>query len=354
MSSIAPPAPATTVSPARPGFIVSPLYDLTFFVLAPLLWIGIAEWSIKAGISVLALAIFSKAFTHAHLVIVFLRSHGNREIFLQHRVRFIVVPVILLALISSSTWMAITAAVIGFYWDIYHSAQQTFGLARIYDRLAGNGPETGRTLDRWLNHVIYAGPILAGTTFLASLHPFDTFGSVGWSFLTFVPAYSRPWHAWITLAVLGMGIPFLCYYVIRYAVLVREGYRVSWQKVVLLVATGFCSISMWGFSSMGLALIVVNGFHATQYFALVSWTERKTIGTRLGRGADRFDLHFTALVLIALGFAYGLWIALSSPALIPTTFGSVWIRLVFGLSATVSLLHFWFDGFIWSVRKKQV
>src|SRR3954468_1910550 len=101
MSSIAPPNPATAAAPARPGFIVSPLYDLTFFVLAPLLWIGIGEWSIHAGMSLIAIAILSKAFTHAHLVIVFLRSHGNRDIFMQHRVRFLVVPVVLLAVISS-------------------------------------------------------------------------------------------------------------------------------------------------------------------------------------------------------------------------------------------------------------
>jgi hypothetical protein len=46
---------------------------------------------------------------------------------------------------------------------------QTFGLARLYARRAGNDVTAGRTMDLMLNHVLYAGPILAGAGLLIHL-----------------------------------------------------------------------------------------------------------------------------------------------------------------------------------------
>jgi hypothetical protein len=48
-------------------------------------------------------------------------------------------------------------SVLATFWDVYHSALQTFGFARIYDRKAGNDPMVGRRLDWHLNQLLYAG-----------------------------------------------------------------------------------------------------------------------------------------------------------------------------------------------------
>ena len=40
------------------------------------------------------------------------------------------------------------------FWDVYHSAMQTFGLGRIYDARTGNNPNKGRRLDAAFNLLI--------------------------------------------------------------------------------------------------------------------------------------------------------------------------------------------------------
>jgi hypothetical protein len=48
-----------------------------------------------AGRPCLPWHLFIGVFIHAHLVIVFFRSHANPKIFKQHRFRFILVPLLL-------------------------------------------------------------------------------------------------------------------------------------------------------------------------------------------------------------------------------------------------------------------
>jgi hypothetical protein len=61
------------------------------------------------------------------------------------------------------------------FWDVYHSALQTFGFARIYDARAGNDPAVSRRLDWWLNQLFYVGPILAGATMMDHFEDFEEF-----------------------------------------------------------------------------------------------------------------------------------------------------------------------------------
>ena len=70
---------------------------------------------------------------HAHIVVVFFRSHGNPGIFKTHRFRFIAVPIILFSAMLVSEWVLISVAVLFTFWDVYHSGAQTFGFGRIYD-----------------------------------------------------------------------------------------------------------------------------------------------------------------------------------------------------------------------------
>jgi hypothetical protein len=48
-----------------------------------------------------------------------------------------------------------------------------------------------------------------------------------------------------------------------------NGYRLPVHKAVLIGITGMVSLIAWGFSHPIVALIVVNIYHALQYFALV-------------------------------------------------------------------------------------
>ena len=60
----------------------------------------------------------------------------------------------------------------------------------------------------------------------------------------------------MTKLILAVGIPFMVYYLLAYRRYHRQGYKVSFQKVALLLSTAACSIYAWGFNSFGEAFFV--------------------------------------------------------------------------------------------------
>jgi hypothetical protein len=338
----------------RSPYIVGPVYDWAFFLLPPVLGLGLgiaisgsafsnAAMTV-AGTETTGAALFMGTLIHAHLVAVFWRSHANVEIFKLHPWRFVAVPIVLWLGIYFSLWVAIVASVLATFWDVWHSGAQTFGFARIYDRNAGSPPEQGRRLDHWLNQLLYAGPILAGATLMDHVEDFGQFEDVGATFFTQIPAWVQGGRRWISWGVIAAGTAFLVYYVLSYLRLRRRGYRVSPLKLWLVVSTGACSIYTWGFNTWGEAFFIMNFFHATQYLALVWASEHprlvKTLRIERVPGAKWGAL---ALFLGSVA-AYGLAVQLVDPDL----------HAFWALTIVVSLMHFWYDAFIWSVRKKQV
>ena len=359
-------AAAPSLAAARPRaeassvFLVSPLYDAVFFFLAPVVGVlaGVvaSAWP-AAGRSVAVLgrsqtleSLLLASFVHAHLVLVFFRTHLNREVFRTHPRRFTAVPPLLFAAIFLSPRFRAGAVVLGVLWDIYHSAQQTFGLGRIYDRLQGNSPLVGRTLDRWLNHLVYTAPALAGLALIPQLMPLTpSFEVLGRALFTDAVPFARVWRPWVAAGLIGVGVPFIGFYLWSYARLVRGGYHVSLPKVALLTSTALCSVWTWSVDPFGRAYLINNFFHALQYFGLVAWTERRTVATLAGGNSETGR---SLVVLAVFGFGYGILAA---------TFGArgfgagwTWAGAAFCLTLCVSLLHFWYDGFVWSVRRGQV
>ena len=339
----------------RGGYIAGPVYDAVMFIGAPVLALAIgaaisgtalADEEIELwGHSGTATAIFIGSFIMAHLVLVVVRSHANRQIFARHRWRFVAVPVGLWLLLYASDWALAVAVVLTVWWDVLHSSLQTFGLGRIYDARAGNPPELGRRLDLGLNVLLYVGPLLAGATLLAHLSMFEAFEDVGVLVFRRVPVYAQAQQGVLARWIAGVGAIYLVVYVLGYLRLARGGYQVSWQKLALLVGTGLCSLVCWGFDSFGEAFFVMNFFHAWQYFGLVWWSERGNLRRRLGLEGRRFGGALALVVMLGAAFAYGLWAECVDG-------GEQ--RAALGLTLVVSLMHFWYDGFIWSVRRGEV
>lgn len=336
----------------RVPYLVSPIYDWVFFLLPPLvsLFLGIGlsgtAFSLRtfsvAGQQLTADKLLIGSLIHAHLVAVLFRSHGNAAIRRLHPVRFLLVPVLLFLLIRSSPWTALTASVVAVWWDVWHSGAQTFGFGRIYDRNAGNPPALGRRLDYGLQQLLYAGPILGGVTLVDHLGPLEGYQELGTTLFAAVPLYAVTWRRSLTLVVLAVGTLYLVYYLCAYLRLVRQGYRVSWQKVFLTVSTGACSLYTWGLNPWGMALFVMNLFHAVQYLALVWATEQRTMGRLLGPlGQSKW---LVCALYLGSVFSYGLF-----AALVDLTLPTLW-----SITVVIALLHFWYDGFVWSVAKRQI
>jgi hypothetical protein len=333
----------------RSLYIVGPWYDWLFILLPPLLSLALGILVADTGLATDTVHLWSEEDTfvgfalgilvHAHLVAVVFRSHANPEIFRTHRWRFTLVPVLLWGALVASTWLLVLATVVATFWDVWHSGAQTFGFARIYDRNQGIPPEAGRRLDFWLNQLLYAGPILAGATLMDHVDSFESFNDIGDHFFGAVPAFVSGHARWLTWFVVCAGTIFLAVYVAGWLALWRRGYRPSFEKVFLLASTGFCSIYAWGFNSWGQAFLIMNTFHAVQYLALV-WAKERAHIQRVFRLPGLWALApFLGSVLL-YGFAV---------QALDTKWTTLW-----AITIVVSLMHFWYDAFIWSVRKKQI
>jgi hypothetical protein len=336
---------------ARGPYVVGRGYDWAFFLLPPVLslalgiavsdtWLATDAWMIATEADT-AVGFFIGTIIHAHLVAVFFRSHGSPEIRRRYPIRFFVVPVALYALIVASPWIAAATVVVATFWDVWHSGAQTFGFARIYERNHGTPPALGRRLDFWLHQLIYAGPILAGATLPDHVESFDSFAKVGDAFLASVPAEVSARARWLTHGVLAAGSAFLVVYVTVYRRLAQRGYRPPWLKIWLVGSTGFVSIYAWGFNTWGQAFLIMNLFHGVQYLALVWAMEGKRIAARLrvpGRPRLALALYLGGVLLYGFGVQ-----ALDADMI------ALW-----AITMVVSLMHFWYDAFVWSVRKADI
>ena len=113
----------------RKPYIVGPAYDWIFFLSPPLLALALGflvatyhlgAWDLElAGEQFTAAGLALGVFIHAHLVIVFFRSHGNRTILEQFPVRFLVVPAALFVAMIWSPWVAVCASVLAHLRNMY-------------------------------------------------------------------------------------------------------------------------------------------------------------------------------------------------------------------------------------------
>jgi hypothetical protein len=333
------------------AYIVGRGYDWLWILGAPVLALvlGIAvsdswlatEERFVGDESDTPIGFFLGTIIHAHLVAVLFRSHNNPAIRRRFPYRFFVVPIVLWMAIVSSPWLAVAATVVATFWDVWHSGAQTFGFARIYERNHGTPPELGRRLDYWLAQLLYAGPILAGVTLMDHVESFESFSDVGDALFASVPAHVEGYRAWITWAVVSIGAGFLVGYVLYFWQLARRGHRPSWLKIWLVVSTGAVSIYSWGFNSWGQAFLIMNLFHGVQYLALVWAMESKRI-------AARFRLPGRPRLACALFLGSVLLYGFGVQALDPE------VRWLWAITIVVSLVHFWYDAFVWSVRRAEV
>ncbi|MBI1302022.1 MAG: hypothetical protein GC137_10280 [Alphaproteobacteria bacterium] len=339
------------------GYIISKNYDLIFFIHAPLVGIFVAILLLGTGLGEIEVQLYDNDYKYdvlglflgtviiSHLFIVFFRSHGNPDIFKLHPVRFIIAPIALILAMVYSYPLYIFVAVLAVWWDVYHSGQQTFGLGRIYDMRAGNKPHIGRRLDYFFNILIYLGPILAGASLVEHVEFFNTFGEIGARSLSDdLPTFIFHQSNTLKWLVFSIGIPFLAFYLYSYWRLYQQGYAVSIQKIILYTNTAIVSMFCWGFNTFGEAFLVMNFFHAWQYFAIIWGFENKNIERVFGVSKLKAGKWLGLFMFVGVALTFGFWATIYQGD----------NDFIYSAILTVSIMHFWYDGFIWSVKKKQV
>jgi hypothetical protein len=192
--------------------------------------------------------------------------------------------------------------------------------------------------------LLYIGPILAGATMMDHVEDFLEYEELGATFFTSIPGFMQTNQGYFTWTILAGGTGFLAYYAWAQLQLKRQGHDISPQKVYLLVSTGAVSMFTWGFNTFGEAFFIMNLFHAVQYFGIVWAFEKKNLMVLFHLDQLPFAKPLTAVLFLGIAGAYGFWVEAAD-----TTIDALW-----AITLVVSIMHFWYDGFVWSVRRKQV
>lgn len=276
------------------------------------------------------------SLTEAHLVLAFVRGYANAAVFRRFRRRLMLVPAVLILAIPAHPWtMAITAFVV-VWWDVYHSAMQGFGLGRMYDAAVGNDVQGLRRLDQGLFLLVYAGPLIVGAGLRLHVADLESFRWVAPTAAAAIAERILAAQPIVAAATVALGAVFAGAYVRALLRARAAGYRAPWPKYALAGSTLVAATVAWGFNRIGEAFFIMNLFHAVQYFAVVFRSEGRHWHRR---GTSRALVSALSLTTVVLALAYGLW-AEAAPNEV----------LWFTMLKIVAILHFWMDGFMWSVR----
>jgi hypothetical protein len=355
----------------RQNWVLDPLQDALLVIAAPLLALAaaLALFRFAGAEQATALIVIAHiVFTVAHHLPTFIRIYGDVELFKRFKWTFLTAPVVPLLFsacvlgyinyqrypIEYFLYLYIMLAL----WDPWHFLRQHYGFMRIYDRPNAAPRRLAARMDLALSIVWFAYIMLASGTWTADLLR-DMQTSVR------IPALSAfPEGAFATLVALARDVAIITTLVYA-AYLVwcrRKGYYVSLAKVALCLTTfGVMYLAYtpnewmlgiapaWTFK-VGFAVIGV--VHVTQYLAIV-WRYNRGLATRDGRArAGWFRKAHTHGGWVA-GVAYVL-ICIAYGDLVTSERESRWLMsILLAIGFTSTLLHYYFDGFIWKLRHEQ-
>jgi len=339
-----PDAPAAT--PKKSLWILDSWRDLVLYVGTPLLLVPAfalaqARWSPQD------IYLFVAAFgAMGHHLPGMIRAYGDRALFERFKWRFILAPLFLLAVCTAFFWWDLKGILlVVFFWGVWHGLMQTYGFCRIYDAKTGTFDALTRRLD-FATCVIWFATAVALSPYRLS-DTLDTYYMCGGPF---IPASIIHFgQQLILLAAIAVSVLFILHFGRMWLV----GHRPNPVKLALLVT----SIAFWWYCNnlvaniiVGIALFEV--FHDVQYLSLVWIYNRNRVekDSNIG-GFMRFVFRRSGSLIglyVGLVFAYG------SVAYFNAHLGIENIkRVLTGVVTASTLLHFYYDGFIWKVRERS-
>jgi Tfp pilus assembly protein PilF len=339
-----PDAPAT--APRKSLWILDSWRDLILYVGTPLLLVPAfalaqARWSPQD------IYLFVAAFgAMGHHLPGMIRAYGDRALFERFKWRFILAPLFLLAVCTAFFWWDLKGILlVVFFWGVWHGLMQTYGFCRIYDAKTGTFDALTRRLDFAMCVIWFATAVALSPYRLSDT--LDTYYMCGGPFIT--PSIIHHGQQLILLAAVVVSVLFILHFGRLWII----GHRPNPVKLALLVT----SIAFWWYCNnlvaniiVGIALFEV--FHDVQYLSLVWIYNRNRVekDSSIG-GFMRFVFRRSGSLIglyVGLVFAYG------SVAYFNAHLGIENIkRILTGVVTASTLLHFYYDGFIWKVRERS-
>jgi Flp pilus assembly protein TadD len=339
--------PAAPVSaPGSKLWILDSWRDLILYVGTPLLLLPAfalaqARWSPQD------IYLFVAAFgAMGHHLPGMIRAYGDRALFERFKWRFILAPLFLLAVCVAFFWWDLKGILlVVFFWGVWHGLMQTYGFCRIYDAKTGTFDALTRRLDFAMCVIWFATAVALSPYRLSDT--LDTYYMCGGPFIP--PSVVHHGQQLILFAAIGVSVLFLLHFGRMWII----GKRPNPVKVALLVT----SIAFWWYCNnlvanilVGIALFEV--FHDVQYLSLVWIYNRNRVekDSNIG-GFMRFVFRRSGSLIglyVGLVFAYGSLSYFNAHLGIDTV-----KRILTGVVTASTLLHFYYDGFIWKVRERS-
>jgi len=339
--------PAAPVSASRPKlWILDSWRDLILYVGTPLLLVPVfalaqARWSPQD------IYLFVAAFgAMGHHLPGMIRAYGDRALFERFKWRFIFTPLFLLAVCTAFFWWDLKGILlVVFFWGVWHGLMQTYGFCRIYDAKTGTFDALTRRLDFAMCVIWFATAVALSPYRLSDT--LDTYYMCGGPFIP--PSMVQLGQGLILLLAVAVSGLFVAHFCRLWII----GKRPNPVKVALLVT----SIAFWWYCNnlvanilVGIALFEV--FHDVQYLSLVWIYNRNRVekDSNIG-GFMRFVFRRSGSLM---GLYVGLVLAYGSVSYINAHIGMDTVkRILTGVVTASTLLHFYYDGFIWKVRERS-
>lgn len=339
--------PAASASDSRSTrrWIISSRVDQLLILLTPLLavpavlllnspWLGVNA----ATISLIVTAFFATG----HHLPGLIRAYGDRELFERFKLRFLLAPpLILLAYFPLYTYHFDLYRLIILCWATWHGLMQLYGFVRIYDAKVGS---ISRTTARWDWLVCLLGFITP------QLFRPDTLSGVLRNWYSaggpMIPPLALEIARWgflgmTGIAVLGFGL--------TYVIQLRRGPAPNPLKLLMLVSgIGTWWFAMYYVENLVIGVALFDICHDVQYLAIVWLYNCRRVGSNADLGRFMRYVFRRGMVLLYLGLitAYGA-IGLLGPLVADETIS----RFFYGVLFTSTILHYYYDGFIWKVRE---
>lgn len=326
-------------------WIVGPWVDYLLIILTPLISTPavLLLYSSRVGISAETISVIVAAFfATGHHLPGLIRAYGDRELFERFRWRFLLAPpLVFLAYFPLYSYHFDLYRLIILVWATWHGLMQVYGFARIYDAKVGSISPATAYWDWSICLCGFMTPQLVRSEQISSTLQ-HWYSAGGFS----IPAWLVQAGSWGALII---SLAVLIGYLIHFAVQWRVGPKPSLLKLLILAS----GIGLWWFAMLGVdnLLISVALFdicHDVQYLAIVWLFNCRRVSSNPQLGGFISYVFRRGMVLLYLGLitAYGA-IAFVGPLVLDGTVN----RIFYGVLFTSTILHYYYDGFIWKVRE---
>jgi hypothetical protein len=320
----------------------------------------------------------SLTFVHRHYTLPYV--YLDSQVFGEHERRFVIFPLLMFALFAASPFLwemtipvdrllgtgaapfemkSLIAAIVFFTgaWTYWHTYMQKYGILRMYDVKSGS-PER---VPGWVDRLLVLAWIPLYLVWLAPAHRAEVhryFATVRkfTSVLLDAMEAAQPWLLVPAIGLVVFSLASFAYY--------EWGIRRLRNRPRLSMALGTLLISAAFLVANPIKVYMALAFsHAVEYMVFVWAFQRRRYAVPLPHDPPLARLVRRPLLAYGgftvglatfyiLGRYWGIFIAVSSPK--PELFGVLVTRWLFFWTVYQSVIHFYYDGFLWKMRLPEV